>query len=235
MAQANLVFWLLLLVHCRASEKRAPTLYPGDGRKRDWPKILEHVELEWVNKNDDCARDGKDGDNVAFNHNGFIADLPPGKSTDAQGRLLRNGIQIDSNMDPETKQPKPLEFVLGTQKLIVGMEAALRTMCVGETVRATIPGPLAYNGRANFLPYNTKVMYQMELVSFTKGDGLPKEPGPEATTAKPAGGSGWPLAVALALLLLVLGSAAFAMSKFEQQGRNRKKAKDAKKEGKKKR
>lgn len=76
-----------------------------------------------------------------------------------------------------------MEFVLGTPRLIVGMEAVLRHMCEGdawlaetlcdwepkEKVRAKIPGPLAYNTRAGFLPYDTTILYEMELISITRG------------------------------------------------------------------
>ena len=38
-----------------------------------------------------------------------------------------------------------------------------------EKVRAKIPGPLAYNSRAGFLPYDTAVLYEMEVVQVTRG------------------------------------------------------------------
>ena len=102
---------------------------------------------------------------------------------------------MDSNLDPKTKdscvgvskqrqEDKPLEFVLGTPRLIVGMEAVLRQMCEGEKVRAKIPGPLAYNTRAGFLPYDTTVLYEMELISITRGDGT--VPAPEESQAAKA-------------------------------------------------
>eukprot|EP00931_Biecheleriopsis_adriatica_P055756 TRINITY_DN33037_c0_g1_i1.p1 TRINITY_DN33037_c0_g1~~TRINITY_DN33037_c0_g1_i1.p1 ORF type:complete len:249 (+),score=55.56 TRINITY_DN33037_c0_g1_i1:35-781(+) len=238
-------FVLLLLDPVGASDKptkRVPTLAPGDGRPRNWANIAEYLELEWVQQEEDCARNSQDGDQVFFNHKGFIAELPPGKDSDFQGRPLRAGMQIDSNIDPQTKEAKPLDAIFGVPRLIVGMEAALRLMCADEVLKVTIPGPLAYNGRGNFLPYNTKVMYELEVVEVKKGVGIPKEEIPNATGTEsiaPGGFEGpqsWPLAVGLLVLLLVImGGGAYTLSSFEQQGQGKKKAKDVKKDSKKKR
>lgn len=48
--------------------KRAPTLSPGDGRKRDWAAILSHIELDWLEEQPGCERNNRDGDTVAFRH-----------------------------------------------------------------------------------------------------------------------------------------------------------------------
>merc|ERR1712203_982639 len=125
----------------------------------NWPKILEHVQLDWLKKHDDCTRNLADGDQVAFNHKGFVAELPEGKSKSPTGQELHVGLQIDANVNPQTKEVEPLKIVLGVGGLLVGMEAAMRQMCEGETLRATIPGPLAYNTKAGFLPYDTVVAY----------------------------------------------------------------------------
>jgi len=218
----------------KKKKKRAPTLMPGDGRKRDWPAILSHIELEWVTEQSDCDRSAnKDGDTLAFKHKGFIAELPEGKTRDAQGRTIQVGMQMDSNIDPESKEDKPLEFMLGSPKLIVGMEAVLRTMCESEKVRARIPGPLAYNFRSGFLPYDTAVLYEMEVTRVTRGNGLPP---PEAAAPEPTGtaASSWPLLLALLLLLaLVFGGIAFVLKGSGSAKAPKKK--EAKKEGKKKR
>eukprot|EP00930_Biecheleria_cincta_P031177 TRINITY_DN21638_c0_g1_i2.p1 TRINITY_DN21638_c0_g1~~TRINITY_DN21638_c0_g1_i2.p1 ORF type:complete len:220 (-),score=36.34 TRINITY_DN21638_c0_g1_i2:111-770(-) len=174
---ALLLLQVLVVTPCVGSsgKRKAPTLSPGDGRKRNWTAIQDFIELEWVNQVEECVRSNQDGDTISFNHKGFIKELPPGKTTDGKGNPVSVGQQIDANYDPESKSLKPLEFVLGTPRLIVGMEAALRLMCVGEVVRATIPGGLAYNGRLGFLPYGTTVMYEMEVLSFTKGPGYAPE------------------------------------------------------------
>ncbi|CAE7359588.1 Fkbp11 [Symbiodinium natans] len=217
-----------------AKKKRAPTLAPGDGRKRDWPAILSHIELEWVTEQSDCDRSAnKDGDTVAFKHRGFIAELPQGKTRDAQGRELQVGMQMDSNILPETKEDKPLEFMLGTPKLIVGMEAVLRTMCENEKVRAKIPGPLAYNSRGGFLPYDTAVLYEMEVVQVTRGQGLPDTAVPAPASADGTSGATWPLVVALLLLLALVGGGIAFIAKGSEKAP--KKSKEAKKDGKKKR
>ncbi|CAE7527849.1 FKBP11 [Symbiodinium pilosum] len=219
-----------------AAKKRAPTLAPGDGRKRDWPAILSHIELEWVTEKSDCDRSAnKDGDTVAFKHKGFIAELPKGKTRDAQGHELQVGMQMDSNILPETKEDKPLEFMLGTPKLIVGMEAVLRTMCENEKVRAKIPGPLAYNSRAGFLPYDTVVLYEMEMVQVTRGNGLPAPESPTPMAPVSAGAATWKLVLALLTMLgLVFGGIAFLMRGGEKSLKS-KESKTSKKEGKKKR
>eukprot|EP00913_Durusdinium_trenchii_P024347 g22857.t1 len=105
---------------------------------RDWASIRSHLDIEWLTEHSDCQQ-GRDGDQVAFRHKGFIAELPEGKTTDGQGRPIQVGMQMDSNIDQKTKE------------------------------LAKIPGPLAYNTRAGFLPYDTAVLYEVELVSVTRG------------------------------------------------------------------
>merc|ERR1740123_322730 len=102
------------------------------------------------------------------------------------------------------------------------MEAILRTMCVGETVRAMIPGPLAYDTRKGFLPYGTSVLYEMELVSFKKGNGLKPDEAPLETS--PGTPSSLPLALGLLLLLLLAigGSGYFLLRQSEIQGKSKK-------------
>merc|ERR1711920_631332 len=84
-------------------------------------------------------------------------------------------MQIDSNYNTEKQELEPLQVTLGAPALIVGMEAAIRTMCVGETVRAMIPGPLAFNTKGGFLPYDTKVVYEIELISWERNVGIPEQ------------------------------------------------------------
>jgi len=228
-AMCGALKWQLLLVSIcvlvtEGGKKKAPTLHPGDGRPRNWPAIREHIAVQWVQKKD-CARDSGDGDILSFNHKGFIAELPPGKTTDGQGKPLREGMQFDGNMNPETNEAEPLEFVLGTPTLIVGMEAILRTMCVGETVRAVIPGPLAYDTRKGFFPYGTSVLYEMELVSL-------KKPGKAPLENLPGIPKSLPLASGLLLFLLAIGGSGYFLLR---QSANQKKPNKVKKEGKKKR
>lgn len=227
-------YLLPLAFLCAAKKARPPTLAPGDGRKRDWAAIAGHLEMEWLNESPDCDRGAsRDGDVVAFKHKGFIAELPSGKTTDGKGRPLQVGLQMDSNIDPETKEDKPLEFTLGSPRLIVGMEAVLRQMCEGEKVRAKIPGALAYNTRAGFLPYDTAVLYEMEMVSITRGDGtIPVETVEKPTSAPAAGESNWSLAL---VLILLLGMVAGGFFYLRAPKTEKVKGKDAKKDGKKKR
>mmetsp|Transcript_117070 Transcript_117070/g.331327 ORF Transcript_117070/g.331327 Transcript_117070/m.331327 type:complete len:246 (-) Transcript_117070:138-875(-) len=215
-------------------KKKAPTLGPGDGRKRDWAKIIGHIEVEWVTQDEGCERDGRDGDVVTFNHKGFVHELGKGKT---QGTQFSNGQQFDANVDKDGTT-KPLETMLGKGRIIVGMEAVLRTMCEGETVRATIPGPLAFDTRAGFLPYGTSVMYEMEVVSVKKGTGeVPIEPegvkgqasiGSNSSSSTPIqtpSQMGW---VLLLIFVMICGGASYLLSRSSSQGKTKKKSKDKK-------
>lgn len=62
------------------------------------------------------------------------------------------------------------EVVLGTDKVIDGLDLALRGMCVGETRLVTVPPHLGHgeNG-ATGVPGSAVLVFDIELVSFEKG------------------------------------------------------------------
>eukprot|EP00928_Gymnodinium_smaydae_P030609 TRINITY_DN22714_c0_g1_i1.p1 TRINITY_DN22714_c0_g1~~TRINITY_DN22714_c0_g1_i1.p1 ORF type:complete len:243 (-),score=28.36 TRINITY_DN22714_c0_g1_i1:57-785(-) len=233
---------LAVLVTRHAAEKkgRAPTLGPGDGRKRNWPSIVEHIDVQWQTRHEDCVRSSSsDGDVIRFNHKGYIHEVGKGSPVEMKGQRLVAGMQIDANENSE-----PLEVKLGQHGLIVGMEAVLRTMCIGEQVRATIPGPLAYNSRPGFLPYDTSVTYEMEVVSIEQGDPVVEGADAKSSTGDaqtdrhvdPVPGVGSTLgAVLLVLMVVIFGGGAYLLSSRSSDGQPRKKGKESKKDAKKKR
>lgn len=143
---------------------------------------------------------------------------------------------MDSNIDQKTKEDKPLEFTFGTPRLIVGLEAVLREMCTGEKLRAKIPGPLAYNTRAGFLPYDTAVLYEVELVSVTRGDGTVPTEAPQLkmeSSKGPVSGDNWLLALVLVFLLAMVAAGAFFLRSSEKKVTTKESKKESKKDKKK--
>merc|ERR1719223_2415405 len=80
--------------------------------------------------------------------------------------------------------------MLGVGGLIVGMEAAIGQMCEGEIVKATIPGPLAFNTKSGSLPYHTSIMYEIELFIVTRGVVVPKPEPIQANVVRAIGTTG---------------------------------------------
>ncbi len=83
---------------------------------------------------------------------------------------LIDGKKFDSSRD----RNEPIEFVLGTGKVIKGWDEGIALMSVGDKYRLIIPPDLAYGskGAGNIIPPDAVLIFDTELMSV----GDPKEP-----------------------------------------------------------
>jgi peptidylprolyl isomerase len=75
---------------------------------------------------------------------------------------LENGTKFDSSYD----RGQPIEFVLGTGRVIKGWDMGIAGMKVGGKRRLVIPADLAYGDRAvgGVIPANAVLVFEVELV-----------------------------------------------------------------------
>lgn len=75
---------------------------------------------------------------------------------------LENGTKFDSSYD----RGEPIEFVLGTGRVIKGWDMGIAGMKVGGKRRLVIPADLAYGNRAvgGVIPANAVLVFEVELV-----------------------------------------------------------------------
>ncbi|KAI8371923.1 hypothetical protein BD560DRAFT_395848 [Blakeslea trispora] len=61
---------------------------------------------------------------------------------------------------------EPIQYKLGRDKIMKGLEQGIDGMCVGEVRRLLIPSDLAYGsaGLPNIVPPNTAVIYEVEIL-----------------------------------------------------------------------
>ena len=62
------------------------------------------------------------------------------------GKLASTGKRFDSNVNSKT----PLEYVLGTNRVIKGWEQGLPGTCPGESLELRIPAELGYGARGEY-------------------------------------------------------------------------------------
>ncbi|MFA5878263.1 MAG: FKBP-type peptidyl-prolyl cis-trans isomerase [Candidatus Staskawiczbacteria bacterium] len=79
---------------------------------------------------------------------------------------LEDGTKFDSSID----RGQPFPFTLGVGQVIKGWDLGVVGMKVGEKRRLTIPGNLGYgeNGIPGLIPSNSTLIFEVELISFTK-------------------------------------------------------------------
>lgn len=84
-------------------------------------------------------------------------------SVNYTGRLLDGTVFDDS-----TLRGRPIEFEVGTGKVIQGWDETVLDMRVGEKRLIVLPPELAYGDRAvgGVIPANSFLVFEMELVSF---------------------------------------------------------------------
>lgn len=82
------------------------------------------------------------------------------------GKLLSNGKVFDSSYT----RGQPIEFVLGSGRVIKGWDEGILGMCVGEKRTLRIPSSMAYGARGipGVIPENSALVFDTELVSTHK-------------------------------------------------------------------
>lgn len=90
----------------------------------------------------------KNGDSVRVHYTGTLSD----------------GTEFDSSADAE-----PLEFVMGSESLIAGFEAALMGKAVGDKFTVTIPAAEAYGEHQDELVFSVPVASLPEQMAYEAG------------------------------------------------------------------
>jgi FKBP-type peptidyl-prolyl cis-trans isomerase FkpA len=106
----------------------------------------------------------KAGDKVKVNYTLSFVDGKVLETTDAEA-AKKGGIF------EEGRPYAPAEFVLG--QLIKGMEEGLAMMSAGSKARLIIPSSIGYGEGGGAMPPYSTLIFDVELISFTPGDGAP--------------------------------------------------------------
>jgi len=95
---------------------------------------------------------------------GTGAPAEPGQTVSVHytGWLAETGALFDSSL----KRGKPIQFALGSGRVIKGWDEGVAMMKVGGTRRLIVPGTLAYGerGRGQRIPPNATLIFDVELV-----------------------------------------------------------------------
>ena len=80
---------------------------------------------------------------------------------------FENGKKFDSSVDRD----EPFAFVLGARQVIAGWDLGVAQMKVGDKVKLTIPGHLAYGeqGYPGAIPPNATLVFVVELLKIDAG------------------------------------------------------------------
>lgn len=111
------------------------------------PGILKKISPE------DCTAKARKGDTVSVHYTGKLED----------------GTVFDSSVE----RGQPIQFPLGTGRVIPGWDQGILGMCVGEKRKLTIPPHLAYGkqGAGRVIPPDSTLIFTTELVSIDNEDG----------------------------------------------------------------
>lgn len=77
---------------------------------------------------------------------------------------FENGQKFDSSVDRD----EPFQFMLGAHQVIAGWDIGVAKMKVGDKVKLTIPGHLAYGeqGYPGAIPPNATLVFVVELLKI---------------------------------------------------------------------
>ena len=80
---------------------------------------------------------------------------------------FEDGKKFDSSVDRD----EPFAFVLGARQVIAGWDLGVAKMKVGDKVKLTIPGHLAYGaqGYPGAIPPNATLIFVVELLEISGG------------------------------------------------------------------
>ena len=80
---------------------------------------------------------------------------------------FESGEKFDSSVDRD----EPFQFVLGARQVIAGWDLGVAQMKIGDKVKLTIPGHLAYGpgGYPGVIPPNATLIFVVELLEISAG------------------------------------------------------------------
>ena len=130
--------------------------------KEEQEKVIKLIKKRWPS--------------VHFNHDGLYwvvnqegkGDKPsPGTTVSVHytGKLLENDRKFDSSYD----RGEPIQFPVGTGRVIPGWDMAISSMTKGEKRTLIIPPDLAYGAQGaggGIIPPNAWLVFDVELVDF---------------------------------------------------------------------
>jgi FKBP-type peptidyl-prolyl cis-trans isomerase FkpA len=130
-----------LNVHAQTKRRRTPSTPKGSSAAITTPSGLTYL----ITKKG-TGPQLKAGDTVVLNYTG----------------TLTNGVKFDSSYDSN----QPLEFKLGTGRVIKGYDEGVAKLHVGDHAILVIPGKLAYGlrGVPNVIPPDATLIFVIEVV-----------------------------------------------------------------------
>lgn len=110
--------------------------------------LASNLEIDYLTPTISCSRKTQNGDHVSMHY---------------RGTLHADGTQFDASYD----RGQPLDFALGTGRVIKGWDQGLLDMCIGEKRRLTIAPELGYGDRSvGPIPANSVLVFEVELVGI---------------------------------------------------------------------